>query len=141
MVLYYRMPTSLLEGDLAAAITEALTSGDVPYAVTVTRSTPGEVDPDEPWVIPTPVLVAYDARGWEENYTADELDNTTILSTDVRVVVLLSTIAKATGASSGAPATIMPAVGDGVTVRGKSYSVISVQTDPALATVSLQVRA
>lgn len=132
---------SILEGELAEAVTAALTDANVPYAITITRTTPGEVDPEEPWVIPEPVVANYDAQGWEENYSADEIDDTVILSTDVRVVVLLSTIKKATGAPSGAPATIVPAVGDGVTVRGDSYSVISMAADPALATISLQVRA
>lgn len=131
---------SILEGELAAALTAALIDANVPYAITITREVAtGPADP--PWEPPPTDVVDYDCQGWVDAYTADEIDGTLILQSDVKVIVLLSTIAKGTGEPPGAPATITPAVGDSVTVRDNSYLVISVQTDPALATVTLQVRA
>lgn len=119
---------SILEGDLAEAVTAALTDAGVPYSVTVTRTVPGEPDPETPWIPGEPVITPYACQGWVDAYTAEDIDGTVILSTDVKVIVLLQTLA------------ITPKVGDDVTVRGSTYGVISVQTDPALATATLQVR-
>jgi hypothetical protein len=135
------MSDSILDGDMAAALTDALMSANVPYALTITRSVPGTPDPTTPWIPGTPTLENYDARGWEENYSGDEIDGTVILSTDMRIVVLAATIAKAAGAPDSAPATIVPAVNDIVTSSGKGYLVIRVTTDPTGATTRLQVRA
>jgi hypothetical protein len=120
---------SILEGDLADDITAALSDGGVPYAVTVTRSSPGEPDLETPWQPGTPVVTPHQCMGWVDAYLSDEIDGTSILSSDLKIVVLLSTLA------------IMPAVGDSVTARGATYLVVNVQTDPALATATLQVRA
>lgn len=120
---------SILEGSLADDITAALSDAGVPYAVTVTRSTPGTPDPSTPWQPGPPVLTDYECAGWVDTYLADEIDGTSILSSDVKVIVLLSTLA------------IMPAIGDAIMARGRTYPVIvNVAIDPAGATAALQVR-
>lgn len=131
--------TSILEGEMAAALTDALIAANVPYAITIVRSMPGEVDP-EPGEPGTPVVVNYDSQGWTENFSTEDIDGTLILVTDLRAIVLLSTIAKAAGAPEGAAATITPAVHDLVTMHGKTYHVLNVAADPAGAIVRLQVR-
>lgn len=119
----------ILDGDLAEAVAAALTDAGVPYAVVVTRTTAGASDPSTPWIPGAPVVTPYACRGWADAYLADEIDGALILASDLKVIVLLPTIA------------VMPAAGDSVTVRGWQYGVISVQTDPALATATLQARA
>lgn len=121
--------SSILEGELASIISEALIDADVPYPVTITRTVPGGPGPN-PWDPPIdPVITDYVGQGFVEAYRADEIDGTLILATDLRIIVLLPTLA------------ITPAVSDTVTVRGATYSLISVSPDPALATAALQARA
>lgn len=132
--------TSILEQELAQQIAEALERERVPFAITITRTVvTGPADP--PWEPPPSAPVDYDARGWAERYELDLVDGSTILSTDQRVIVLMSPPpAKATGEPSGAPATITPKVGDSVTVRGSTYLVVAVTFDPAMATATCQAR-
>lgn len=121
--------SSILEGELAQTITAALQDAGIPYDVTITRTVPGGPGPN-PWDPPIdPVITDYVGQGFVESYRADEIDGTLILATDLRIIVLLPTLA------------ITPAVTDMVTVRGVEYSIISVSPDPALATAALQARA
>lgn len=118
--------TSILEGELAATITAALIDASIPYAITVTRTIPGggpDYDPDPP------TYVDYACQGFVEDFSEFLKATTLIEAGDVKVVVLLPTIA------------IMPEPGDTVTVRGKVYTIINASPDPALATIELQARA
>ncbi len=120
---------SILEGDLAEAVTAALTDAGVPYSVTVTRTTPGEPDPSTPWIPGTPVVTEHEARGWVDAWVGDEIDGTSILRTDAKIIVLLTSLA------------IVPAVGDSITAGGQTYPVIvNVAIDPAGATATVQAR-
>ena len=117
--------SSILEGELAETISEALIDADIPYAVTITRT---EDVGGPPWD-PVTEDVEYACQGFTEEYTALELSGTLIQAHDVKVVVLAPTL------------TITPTVADKVTVRGQTYSIINVSPDPALATIALQARA
>jgi hypothetical protein len=132
--------TSILDGEMAAVLAGALIGANVPFGITIMRTT-NAVDPDAPWEPGTTTDTVYDAQGWEENYSTQDIDGTLIKAADVRVVVLLSTIAKAAGAPGSSPSTIVPATGDLVTSRGKSYLVIAAAEDPTGSIARLQVRA
>jgi hypothetical protein len=134
------MADSLLAGEMAGALTDALIGAGVPFDITIARSA-NVPDEATPWTPGEPVLTAYDALGWEENYLAKDIDGTLIEATDLRVVVLLATIAKAEGAPDASPATIVPETGDEVTSRGSSYRVVNATVDPTGAIARLQVRA
>src|SRR5882672_4458245 len=83
---------SILEGDLAEAVTAALTDAGVPYAVTVTRTTPGTPNPSTPWIPGVPVVTPHACRGWTEAYDDATVDGTVIDAKDVKVLVLASTV-------------------------------------------------
>ena len=63
--------TSILEGELAQTIADALTDADIPYDVTITRTVPGEPDPETPWIPGEPVVTNYACQGFTETFEAD----------------------------------------------------------------------
>jgi hypothetical protein len=116
----------LLDGDLAADIGAAL--GDVALDVVVTRTpmVPGP-NPWDPPTLGTPVNHA--CKGWDDSYDTDRIDGTVIQVDDRKVVILADSLA------------IEPALTDAVTVRGSTYTIVSIASDPAHATWTLQARA
>lgn len=117
---------SILEGELADEIAAALDSAGIPFAVTITRDVPGEGgDPFDP---PPPVSTTYTGSGFIDDWDEAFLTGGLVERGDVKVVVIANSIA------------IVPAAGDRVTARGKTYSVLNVSADPALATYTLQAR-
>lgn len=119
---------SILEGELADAMSAALNDAGVPYAVTVARTTTAPPNPATPHIPGSPTTANHACRGWVDAWTQDERADATITEHDVKVIILLAGLA------------IVPRSGDDVTVHGATYSVIAVQTDPAMATATLQVR-
>lgn len=119
---------SILEGELAQTITDALLDADIPYTVTINRTEPGAPDPETPWIPGDPTLVAYECMGFTEQFSADYISGGLVQADDVRVVILATTLA------------ISPALSDTVTVRGQTLAIIRISPDPALATIALQAR-
>lgn len=119
---------SILDDEIAATIADALTSADVPLDCVLSRTVPGTPDPNEPWNPGTPTTTNYECRGWADHYEAAELVNTTILATDVKVMIVAGTLA------------VEPQPTDTMTVGGKGYTIIAVSTDPAGAMWTVQAR-
>jgi hypothetical protein len=120
---------SVLEGEWAETITEALQGASIPYVITL-HVPGGEVPGENPWDPPVVVdPVDHPGEGWRDSYTADMIDGSTILSTDVRIMVLASSLAS-----------YVPFVGQSITVDGTTYSIIHVARDPAHALYDLQAR-
>jgi hypothetical protein len=117
---------SILEGELAATIGDALLDAGIPFAITVTRSTPGDGPAYDPG---PPVLTDYACQGFIDTYATQPNDGTSIQVGDVKAVIVASTLA------------IEPKAGDTVTAHGKTRTVIGVSTDPATALYELQARA
>jgi hypothetical protein len=117
---------SILEGELAEIIGDALIDADIPFAITVTRSTPGDGPAYDPG---PPTLTDHACQGFVDTYAAQYIDDTIILAGDVKIVIVAKTL------------DIEPVPGDTVTARDKTYSVINVSADPALALYELQARA
>jgi hypothetical protein len=119
--------TSILEGELAEIIGDALLDADIPLDIIVTRSTPsvgGDLfDP------PPPTLIDYLCKGFVDTYSVLERAGTVIRADDAKIVIIATTIISE------------PKPGDLVTARGRSYYVINVSTDPARALFELQGRA
>ena len=117
---------SILEGELANEIADALDSAGVAYAIAITREVPGEGgDPFDP---PPPVVTTYNGRGFVDDWDEAFLTGGLVERGDVKVIVIANSIA------------VVPAAGDRVTARGKTYSVLNVSADPARATFTLQAR-
>ncbi|MFZ5693900.1 MAG: head-tail joining protein [Pseudomonadota bacterium] len=109
---------SILEGELASVIADALTEADIPVDVVLTRTTAGSGDP---WNPSGGTTETFECRGFADAYRANERAGTLIAETDIKVVVIAATLLTE------------PTTGDVLTIGGKSYNVQSVLTDPAKA--------
>lgn len=108
-------------------------------AVTLTRATRGASEPETPWIPgePTTDVYALDAR--VDGVTADQIDGTTILATDL--VVIASPKARHT-LSDGEPADgaitdIVPTVADTLTIDGAAKTIKRVVAFPAAGPAAL----
>lgn len=120
---------SILEGELADLVTEALEAERVPVAITITRTVRGEPDPARPWQPGASVITDYACRGWTETYAYDAVDGRLIDTHDVKVVVLTASI------------TITPTdVSDTITVDGKTLAIVNVKRDASGALFEIQAR-
>jgi len=120
---------SLLEGELADIINDALEGADLPFDLTLTREVPGSTEPPySPWNPGPPTTATHACRGFVDDYRADQRDGTLIHLNDRKIVILAPSIA------------VTPVPGDKLTARGQTYTVVTVQADPALATFICQVR-
>lgn len=117
---------SILEGELAETIGDALIDADIPFAITVTRSTPGNGPAYDPG---PPTFTDYPCQGFLDIYGAQFIDGSRILEGDVKAVIIAKTL------------DIQPLPGDTLTAHDKTYSVITVSADPAQALYELQARA
>ncbi|MGB3864782.1 MAG: hypothetical protein WBA29_04025 [Xanthobacteraceae bacterium] len=119
---------SILDGSLADDIADALDSAGIPFAaIVVSRDIPQDSpDPADP--LP-PISTDFACKGFIDEWDADYITSTLVERSDVKIVIIANSIA------------IVPVAGDRVTVRAKSYSVLNVSADPALATYTLQARA
>ncbi|ORE88179.1 hypothetical protein [Aurantimonas sp. 22II-16-19i] len=115
---------SILEGELAAIVTDALTDANIPRDVTVTRTMPGDpYDPDD-----MGETVDYAGRGWIELYSDADRDGQVVGVTDVKVMILVTTIA------------VIPSQQDTITVGGETYQVITAARDASGALFIVQAR-
>lgn len=123
----YFASMSILDGELAAEVTEAL--ADVFLPATVTRMLPGSTDPPyAPWNPGPPTPQNNACLGIVDDYAAHLRDGTLIQQTDRKVLILANSLA------------ITPTTEDTCTIRGATGAIIRVSADPALATYELQVR-
>jgi len=118
-----RSTLSVLDDQLAEFLTDALIAFDIPQACVVTRSEMGG-DPAEPTIITTP----HSCEGWVDTYQASERIDDSVLVSDRKVFVVASTLS------------ITPTTSDTVTIGGATFSIISIQRDPAGAAWVLQAR-
>jgi hypothetical protein len=118
--------SSILEGELADTIGDALLDAAIPLDVVIMRSTPGVIiDPADP---PPPTITDHACKGFVDTYTDALRAASLVQADDVKVVIVAKTI------------DIVPKPLDIVMVRTKTYTVITVSTDPALALYELQAR-
>jgi len=120
---------SILDGELAELIYDALEGADVPYGLTLIRSVPGSTAP--PYSAHNPgsaTTQTFGCRGFIDDYRADQRDGTIIQVNDRKVIVLAPSLS------------VTPAPQDKITARGTQYVVVSVRADPAMATWTIQAR-
>lgn len=111
---------SPLQGPLAKTIGRAL-SRTLFYDATLIRETPGDPDPEKPWEPAEPVTTQYQCRAVVDNYSDFAIANSLVDAQDRKVLILASTLP------------VTPTDQDMITIRGETYQVIEVKTDPAQA--------
>lgn len=121
---------SLLEGDIAEWVADALVSADLPYSMTIPRLHQ-EPPPDgwptwKEWNGPITV-VEHVFQGFIDNYDARLIAAGVVNVGDVKIVII----------QQGMP--FRPDLTDTITARGEVYTILDITEDPARAT--LEVRA
>jgi hypothetical protein len=114
---------SVLTGYLHDALNDALLQSDIPMDCVVTRQ-----ETSGPPFNPTIVNVSYPAAGWVDSYSTLDHVNSAVLVSDRKIFIIASTLA------------ITPAPPNTVTIAGATYSIISVERDPAGAAWVCQCR-
>lgn len=100
----------------------------IPYVITISRIVVSEPDPETPWIPGEETTTTYECQGFTETFEADYIAGGLVQANDLKVVILAPTL------------TITSELSDYVTVRSKTYAIIRIMPDPALATIALQVR-
>lgn len=101
-------------------------------AATLVKQTAGARDANSPTAGKTIDENSYPCRGFTEDYDVAQVNGTTILMTDRKVMLIGDSI------QGGA---VKPEANDKVTIEGATYTIIRVKRDPAAATYTCQVRA
>ncbi len=118
---------SILEGELAATIADALAEADIPLDVTLIRTSVGSSG--DPWSPTGGSTWTYDAKGFADRYSVQERVGSLIETTDHKVIIVAATLLTE------------PETGDRITIQGQTLNVMSVMADPARALWELQCRA
>jgi hypothetical protein len=115
---------SILDGYIHDTLTEALSAACIASdAVLIVQVSVGTA------YNPTVSDVSHSCSGWRDSYSAQELVNTSILSTDTKVYLLASSLS------------VAPLPGNSVTLDGVTYVIITVQLDAASVAYVCQCRA
>ncbi len=117
--------TSPLEGSLAKTIGKAFAATF--YAATLTRITKTGGNGYDPASGSTS-SVDYPCKGMVDVYSAYDIASGVVEVNDRRILVLATSLS------------IVPKVDDTITIRGATYRVINVATDPATAVWTIQGR-
>lgn len=119
---------SLLEGELAQIIGDALIDANIPYDMAIIRMEPGPGNPDRPWEPGEPVPVPYPCKGFTDTYNVHEQSASVIQAGDIKIVIIANTLS------------ITPEPNMSVQARGVTYRIVDVSPDPAKATYIVQGR-
>lgn len=114
---------SVLDGELADLLTDALTDADIPQSCVVTVQSHSGPD-----YAPIITNLPHTCKGWADTYAAFELADSSVRSDDRKVFVLCASLA------------IVPVPGSSVTIGSKTFEIVGVQRDPAGAAWVLQCR-
>lgn len=117
---------SILEGELAQTITEALIDADIPFDMAIKRTV--VTPPANNWEEGEEVTTTYPCKGFIETYSDLLRAGTAILEGDYKIIILTQTLA------------IDVRLSDIVVARGRPYAIVSIGYDPAMATIELQAR-
>lgn len=107
--------------------------------VTLTRSTPGTPDPETPWIPGEPSVDVYGLDARVDGVTADQIDGTTILATDLSVIASPKARHLTTDGEDAYDAVvdIVPTVNDTLEIDGEQKAIKRVQSVPAAGPAAL----
>lgn len=95
-------------------------------AITLTRSTSGAPTPETPWTPGDPTVEVYELDARLDGVTADQIDGTTIVATDLMVIA--SPKARDAG---GDVVDIVPTMADVIAIDGAAKVVKKIEAVPA----------
>jgi hypothetical protein len=100
--------------------------------VTLTRSTPGTPDSATPWIPGTPTIATYALDAVAKGVTAEFIDGTTVVATDLMVVA-----SPRAATSTGAVVEIVPRMSDALTIGGAAKVIKKIEAVPASGAAAL----
>ena len=123
---------SILEGDLAEILADALDAADIPYSMTIPRSHQEPPPPDWPswqeWTAPI-TTTAYVFQGWVDTFSTDLIAQGVVSVDDAKIVLIQKTMP------------FRPELTDIIEARGTSYTILGFHAeDPAKATLELRAK-
>ena len=93
--------------------------------VTLTRATRAAPDPETPYIPGAPTLSIYDLDAYVTGVAAQYVDGTTILVSDLMVVV------SPRARLAGADVDVVPQMDDVLTIDGRQYAIKAIKPAPA----------
>jgi hypothetical protein len=114
---------SILSGSLAERLSDALTSAEIPFPLTVQHGESNQ-DPFNPEI----VWVDHDCSGWLDDYSLQDKAGTLIQVNDRKVFILCNSL------------DLVPTTADKLVVSGSTYQIINVALDPASTCWVIQAR-
>jgi hypothetical protein len=105
--------------------------------VTLTRSTPGAVDPSAPWVIPVATTETYELDAVVRGVSAKYVDGTTIVASDLMATCSPKAVHTLTNgaAADGAIVDLEPLMTDAISIDGAVRTVKKITPIPAAGPV------
>lgn len=123
---------SLLQGELAQIIGDALIGADIPYEMTIVRVTQEAAPDDWPswqeWT-GTVTTTEHVVQGFIDTYSAFLVASGVVNEGDVKILLIQTTLP------------FRPELADVIRARGQTYTILAVSEDPAQATLELRARA
>lgn len=117
---------SFLEGSLAKTVFKSLSP--IFYSATLIRDVTAPASPDTPFNPTVTGQSTFTCKAIVNTYSNFYRLNELVKAEDRRIIILAQSLSTT------------PVVGDRVTIRGQTFKVLNVTTDPALATWELQGR-
>lgn len=93
--------------------------------VTLTRTTPGTPDPSTPWIPGSPSTAIYTLAARVDGVAADRIDGTTILATDLMVIV------SPRATLAGVSVDLVPQITDTLAIDGAAKTIKKIEQVPA----------
>jgi len=122
---------SLLEGDIAEILADALDAADIPYSMTIPRLHQEPPPPDWPswqeWTAPV-TTVEHEFQGFIDTYDARLIAAGVVDVGDVRIILI----------QQGMP--FRPELTDTIVARGEVYTILDITEDPAQAVLELRAK-
>lgn len=122
------MSNILFGVDIASIVAREIGPGLLDATLTVVTS--GDRDVANPTLGQAKTEIQHTGKGFIEDYTDSQKDNTLIQKTDRKVILIANTFEERP----------VPKTADKITIEGTTYNVVKVKRDPAAATYICQVR-
>lgn len=122
---------SLLLGEIAEMVADGLEAGDLPYAMTIARTTQEPPPADWPswqeWTAPI-TTTEYTFQGWIDVFDNSLIAAGVVDEGDVKICIV----------QRGMP--FRPELTDTIVARGEVYTILDITEDPAQAVLELRAK-
>lgn len=122
---------SLLQGEIAEMVADGLASADLPYAMTIARTTQEPPPADWPswqeWTAPI-TTTEYVFQGWVDQFDNSLIAAGVVDATDTKICIVQRDMP------------FRPELTDTIVARGEVYTILDITEDPAQAVLELRAK-